>query len=261
MTRDDTWDPDQYHRFRAERSAPFFDLLALVQPIDGPRVADLGCGTGELTADAHRVLAARETVGIDRSPAMLERAQELHVDGLSFVVGDIATFAPPMPFDVIISNAALQWIPDHPTVLARWAAALTERGQLAVQMPTNADHASHRVSSEVAHEQPFLDAFGGAPPPDPVLGVAKPEEYSELLDAIGFSEQHVRLQVYPHHLDSSADVVEWVKGTSLTRFKERLSPELFDAFVDRYRERLVPVLGDQRPYLYTFKRILLWARR
>jgi trans-aconitate 2-methyltransferase len=260
VTRDDTWDPDQYHRFRAERSAPFFDLLALVHPIDGPRVADLGCGTGELTADAHRVLGARETVGIDRSPAMLERAQELHVDGLSFVPGDIATFAPPMPFDVIISNAALQWIPDHPTVLARWAAALTERGQLAVQMPTNADHASHRVSSEVAHEQPFLDALGGAPPPDPVLGVAKPEEYSELLDAIGFSEQHVRLQVYPHHLDSSADVVEWVKGTSLTRFKERLSPELFDAFVDRCRERLVPVLGDQRPYLYTFKRILLWAR-
>ena len=161
---------------------------------------------------------------------------------------------------MIISNAALQWIPDHPAVLARWAAALTERGQLAVQMPTNADHASHRVSSEVAHEQPFLDAFGGTPPPDPVLGVAKPEEYSERLDAIGCSEQHVRLQVYRHHLDSSADVVEWVKGTSLTRFKERLTPELFEEFVDRYRERLVQVLGDQRPFLYTFKRIPLWAR-
>lgn len=261
MTRDDTWDPDQYHRFRAERSAPFFDLLALVQPVDGPRVADLGCGTGELTADAHRMLGARETVGIDRSPAMLERARELEVDGLTFAPGDLATFAPPAPFDVIISNAALQWVPDHPAVLARWAAALTGHGQVAVQMPTNADHASHRVSSEVAHEQPFLDAFGGAPPPDPVLGVAKPEEYSELLDAIGFSEQHVRLQVYPHHLDSSADVVEWVKGTSLTRFKERLSPELFDEFVDRYRARLVDVLGDERPFLYTFKRILLWGRK
>ena len=165
--------------------------------------------------------------------------QTLDVDGLTFELGDIATFAPAEPFDVIISNAALQWIPDHATVLARWAAALTEHGQLAVQMPTNADHASHRLSSEVAREQPFLDAFDGAPPPDPVLDVAKPEEYSELLDAIGFAEQHVRLQVYPHHLASTADVVEWVKGTSLTRFKERMSPELFDQFVDRYRERLV----------------------
>jgi trans-aconitate 2-methyltransferase len=261
VTRDDTWDPDQYHRFRAERSAPFFDLLALVQAVDAPRLADLGCGTGELTADAHRALHARETVGIDRSSAMLERAQALDVDGLTFAQGDIATFAPATPFDVIISNAALQWCPDHPAVLTRWAAALTARGQLAVQMPTNADHPSHRVSGEVAHEQPFLDAFAGEPPPDPVLGVAKPEEYSELLDAIGFSEQHVRLQVYPHHLESSADVVEWVKGTSLTRFKERLTPELNDLFVERYRERLVQELGDRRPYLYTFKRILLWARR
>src|SRR3954449_5775252 len=218
----DTWDPDQYQRFRAERSAPFFDLLALVRPVGAPRLADLGCGTGELTADAHHALQAQETVGVDRSPAMLERARTLEVEGLTFALGDIAAFTAGEPFDVIISNAALHWIPDHPTVLARWAASLTEHGQLAVQMPTNADHASHRVSSEVALEQPFFDALGGAPPPDPVLGVAKPEEYSELLDALGFAEQHVRLQVYPHHLVSTADVVEWVKGTSLTRFKERM---------------------------------------
>ena len=119
MTRDDAWDPDQYHRFRAERSAPFFDLLALVQPVDAPRLADLGCGTGELTADAHRALHARETVGIDRSRGDAgARAQSLDVDGLTFELGDIATFAPAEPFDVIISNAALQWIPDHAAVLA-----------------------------------------------------------------------------------------------------------------------------------------------
>jgi len=131
-------------------------------------MADLGCGTGELTADAHRVLGARETVGIDRSEAMLEPARALDVDGLTFALGDIAVFAPTEPFDVVISNAALQWIPDHPAVLARWTAALTDHGQLAVQMPTNADHASHRLSAEVAREQPFLDAFGGEPPADPV---------------------------------------------------------------------------------------------
>ena len=68
-------------------------------------------------------------------------------------------------------------------------------------------------------------------------------------------------EVYGHHLASTADVVEWVKGTSLTRFKERLSPDLYEEFVDRYRQRLVAVLGDHRPFFYPFKRILFWARR
>jgi trans-aconitate 2-methyltransferase len=81
-----------------------------------------------------------------------------------------------------------------------------------------------------------------------------------MLDRLGFTRQHVRLQVYPHHLASTADVVEWVKGTNLTRFERRLSPELYAEYLDRYRARLLDALGDHRPYLYTFKRILFWAR-
>ena len=128
-------------------------------------------------------------------------------------------------------------------------------------MPTNADHASHVVAREVAEEAPFLSAFDGNPPLDPVLRVMRPEEYAEMLDRLGFARQNVRLQVYPHRLESSGDVVEWVRGTNLTRFESRLTPELYAEFLDRYRARLLDVLGDQRPYLYTFKRILFWARK
>jgi trans-aconitate 2-methyltransferase len=258
----DTWNPEQYHRFRAERSQPFFDLLALIErDVARPRAADLGCGTGELTAEAHAVLAARETVGIDTSPKMLGEASQLQVDGLSFREGDLAEFSDASGFDVIVSNAALHWVPDHERVLARWRDALTDDGQLAVQMPTNADHASHVIAREVAEEEPFLSAFDGSPPLDPVLRVLRPEEYAQMLDRLGFARQHVRLQVYPHHFESSGDVVEWVRGTNLTRFESRLTPELYAGYLDRYRTRLLEVLGDQRPYLYTFKRILFWARR
>jgi trans-aconitate 2-methyltransferase len=257
----DNWDPAQYHRFRAERAQPFFDLLALVEATTRPRVVDLGCGTGELTAEAHEILAARQTVGIDRSPSMLERAGALDVEGLTFITGDIAEFAPPQPFDVIISNAALHWVPDHPAVLTRWTDALTVDGQLAVQMPMNGDHPSHRVAAEVSREPEFVDAFGGEPPPDPVAQLLPPERYSELLVDLGFARQHVRMQVYPHVLDATADVVEWVRGTTLTRFQNVLSPDAFERFVARYRARLLEVLGDHRPYLYTFKRLLFWGRR
>ncbi|HYZ99770.1 MAG TPA: hypothetical protein VE575_13515, partial [Acidimicrobiales bacterium] len=107
----------------------------------------------------------------------------------------------------------------------------------------------------------FREALGGDPPVDPVAAnVLAPERYAEVLHEIGFAEQHVRLQVYGHVLDSATDVVEWTKGTSLTRFKRRLPADLYARFLDRYRARLREALGDRRPYFYPFKRILLWAR-
>jgi trans-aconitate 2-methyltransferase len=255
------WDPRQYELFAPERAAPFFDLIALIQPFDAPRVVDLGCGTGELTAQAHQLLAARQTIGIDNSATMLSRAQTLQVDGLTFDYGDIASFTSEGTFDIVLSNAALQWLPDHAAVLARWTRALGDRGQLAVQLPTNADHPSHAVAAELAAEPPYIEAFGGEPPPDPTARTLAPEAYAEILDTLGFSRQHVRLQVYPHQLASTAQVVEWVKGTSLTRIKARLSPELYESFVARYRERLLARIGDKQPYFYTFKRVLFWAQR
>jgi trans-aconitate 2-methyltransferase len=252
------WDPDQYHRFRSEREAPFDDLLALLYPAPGGRVVDLGCGTGELTVRLHERLGAGETVGVDRSAAMLERARHGAVRGVRFELGDIGAFTDVGAWDVVAANASLHWVPDHPVVLGRVARALKPGGQLAVQVPANADHPSHRVAAEVALE--FAAALGGDPPPDPVRSVLAPERYAELLDQVGFAEQHVRLQVYGHRLASTADVVEWVKGTSLTRFRARLDDATYDRFVAAYRARLLAELGDRRPYFYAFKRILIWAR-
>ena len=87
------WNPAQYERFRDERARPFFDLLDLVQPRPEMRVVDLGCGTGELTRELHRRLAARETIGIDNSPAMLAKSAAFAGDGLRFEQGDIGAFA------------------------------------------------------------------------------------------------------------------------------------------------------------------------
>ena len=263
----DAWNPDQYHRFQRERAAPFHDLVALLQPVDRPRVVDLGCGTGELTAELHRATGAAETLGVDRSPAMLAKAAEHAAPPhLRFTEGDIAAFpgshTEGAPYDLVFANAALQWVPDHPAVLRRWSSALTDGGQLAIQVPANADHPSHRVAREVAEEPPFLQAFGEAgPPPDPVVSVLTPEAYATLLDELGYRQQHVRLQVYGMRLAATSDIVEWVRGTNLTRFESRLPAGVFVAFLDRYRTRLLEVVGDRAPYFYAFKRILLWGRR
>lgn len=253
----DTWDPQTYDRFEAERRQPFDDLLALVTPCPGGRVVDLGCGTGALTAELHQRSGAAETVGIERSPSMLERAEP--GPGLRFEAGDIDDFAG-SGIDVVFSNAALHWVSDHPTLLRRLVSTLGPGGQLAFQVPANYDHPSHRLAHQMASEEPFFSAFGGQPPPDRGDTVLAPEVYAGLLDGLGAVELHVRLQVYGHHLASAADVVTWVRGTMLTPFQAALDDTSWGSFVADYERRLVRELGTAEPYFYPFKRILVRAR-
>ena len=259
MNATDAWDPGQYKRFREERQAQFYDLLKLVHPKRAMRIVDLGCGTGELTRELHRHFKAASTLGLDSSPAMLDRTRELSEPGLSFQKRDIASFDDDGAFDLVLSNAALHWVPDHREVFARLTRAIAAGGQLAVQMPANQDHPSHTVAEELAKEPPFVAKLGGEGARQHVLPV---EQYGRLLAQLGFRAQSVRVQVYVHKLPSKDGVVEWVKGAMLTDFKKRLDDDLLYAkFLEEYRLRLLSRLDDDKPYLYTFKRILLWAER
>jgi trans-aconitate 2-methyltransferase len=255
----DPWNPEQYDKFRRERERPFFDLLALVAPVKDPRVVDLGCGTGALTAIAHERLHARETIGIDRSARMLEQAMRHEpTAGLRFEVGTIEAFDGHADYDVILSNAAFHWIDDHASLVLRLFRALTSGGQLAFQVPAMHDATAHLVAEELTTAEPFRSAFGGWHRLQPVL---TPEAYSRILYSVGFTDQHVRLVIYPHVLEGPEAVVDWMKGTLLTEYERRLPPELFVRFVDQYRARLLEKLDRARPFLFPYKRILCWGRR
>lgn len=255
----DAWNPTQYERFHSERTRPFFDLLALVTKEPAMRAVDLGCGTGELTRTLHRELGAKETLGIDSSPAMMEKSPPFAGKGLRFELGDIESFQLRQgSFDLVFSNAALHWIPHHSQLFVKLAEALADHGQLAVQMPANHHHASHRIAGEVARSPRFAEKLGGYVRQSPVLA---PDEYAELLYKLGFKEQRVRLEVYAHELESSDGVVEWMRGTTLTDYEKRLDADTYAEFLTEYRSRLLSALSDEKPYLFPFQRILLWARR
>lgn len=261
----DQWDPARYEKFGELRARPFWDLADLIEGDDPARpirsMVDLGCGTGELTRRLADRLAVERCVGIDSSAAMLERTTAFADDRVTFVEGDAGRWSEAGAHDLVVANASLQWIPDHPAVLARWAGSLRPGGQLAVQVPANHDHPSHLASVTVAEREPFLSAMGGASPPDPVAAnVLSPEAYAALLYERGFPDPHVRLQVYPQPLACSRDVVEWVRGTSLTRFFKLLPDDLHDEFVLAYTDELLARIGDRRPYFYGFKRILMFGR-
>ncbi len=115
-----------------------------------------------------------------------------------------------------------------------------------------------RTALAVAREPAFARALQGCERQSPVL---LPAAYAVLLHWLGFARQQVRLQTYAHLLESAEDVVEWVRGSLLTDYQRRLAPADFARFIDRYRERLLAVLGPVRPYLFTYDRLLLWGAK
>ncbi len=253
----DRWDPRQYERFLKERGQPFLDLMALVEPQPGMRVVDLGCGTGRQTRQLQQHLKPREILGLDISAAMLAESASYAAEGLRFEVGDIAGFSADRSFDLVFSNSALHWLPDHPALFARLTAALAPGGQIAVQMPAMYTHPSHRVAAGVAAEPEFAHALAGYVHREFVLSAG---EYDALLERLGYARRHATLKIYPHQLPSCEEVVEWVKGTLMVGYQERLRPEMYNRFLARYREQLIPQLEDTRPYVYEYRRILLWGR-
>jgi trans-aconitate 2-methyltransferase len=255
VSRTDAWDPGQYNRFADERERPFWDLAALLDDVTAPTMVDLGCGDGRLTSELARQVGARSMLGVDNSAAMISQAEGHSDEAIRFEIGDIAQFSSSTPLDIIFSNAALHWVPHHSETLAAWTESLARSGQLAVQVPTNADHVAHRIATELATE--YLDD----PPPDAAaVNVLAPEEYAEILDRLGYVRLSVRLEVYVHHLGSASQVVEWMRGSTLTRFKAAMGQSGFDAYVNELRQRVLGQLGDRSPYVYTFKRILMWGR-
>lgn len=252
------WDPQQYEKFESERAQPFYDLMQLVNPIEHPRILDLGCGNGTLTKNIHETFQASYTLGVDASKEMLSKAQLLQHDQLNFKELEIQSFTSQEPFNLIISNAALQWIPNHRDLFKGFVSMLAPSGQLAIQIPANQNYPTHVIAAELASEKPYNQFFKDrANPMDHLLTM---EEYAVLIDHLGFENQIVRIQLYAHFLQSTASVVEWVKGSLLTYYKSHLDSELYEEFFKEYQKRLIEKLGWSEPFFFPMKRLFLWGQ-
>jgi len=249
-----SWNPDQYHKFQAERSAPFDDLLKLVIVRPNLRSIDLGCGTGELTCRLADMLSGSQVLGLDSSPNMLEKARQFTRPGLSFSLGDQALLQD--NWDLIFSNAALQWSADHQSLLIHLFSKLSSGGQIAVQVPSNHTHISHRLIIETAQEEPFRSILQGFIRISPVLSI---DHYAELLFSLGAEEIIVFEKVYGHILKNADEVVEWVSGTALVPYFERLGAEK-EPFLRALRRKMCAALPGS-PIYYPFKRTFFSARK
>lgn len=240
-----TWDPAQYLRHAGHRARPFADLLArFPEPPGGrPRIADLGCGPGNATALLAERWPTAHITGYDNSPAMLDKAHTDHEGPtagggrLDFAHADLNTWTPREPYDLIVSNATLQWVPGHADRFADWIAALAPGGTFAFQVPDNIDAPLHALMRELAATPRWQGRLAGVlRRPDTVAG---PGAYLDRLARLGCATD-VWQTTYFHVLAGEDPVLDWVKGTGLRPALTVLAddPEAREAFLTEYRDLL-----------------------
>lgn len=252
------WDPGQYLKFADERTRPARELLARV-PIESPGVVyDLGCGPGNSTA----LLATRwpraRLVGVDSSAEMLAEARARH-PAVEWQQADLAAWRPSAAADVLYSNAALHWLPDHDRLFPALARALAPGGTLAVQIPRNFDAPSHVAMAEAAAAGPWRAKAETAIGRKPLHPVAAYYDWlAPQVRAVDAWET-----TYVHVLAGDDPVVEWTKGTALRPVLAALTADERAGFLADYAARLrlaYPKRADGKT-LFPFRRLFVVAVR
>jgi trans-aconitate 2-methyltransferase len=256
------WDPQQYDVYADERSRPFHELLARVPAKRPKRVVDLGCGNGALTATLAERWPEATVLGIDSSAEMLAAAEVRALPGrLSFRRDTIEDWRPAWPVDVLVSNAALHWVPDHPALLGRWVADMAPGGWLAFQVPGNFDSPTHLLLAELRRSSRWAQRLADLPDRGP--GVRPPADYLALLSAAGCRVDAWET-TYLHVLTGPDPVLDWVRGTALRPVLARLAddPAAVRAFEQEYGARLRTAYpGTPHGTVLPFRRVFVVAHR
>lgn len=264
------WDPGTYLQFADERSRPFADLVARVGAKHPQRVIDLGCGPGQLTAGLADRWPDAAVEGLDASPHMIARAAEHDRPNLRFTEGTVqdwlaarsgADGRPSEAYDVIVSNATLQWVPGHRELLPRLVDALAAGGWLAFAVPGNFGEPSHQLLRELAAEEPYAPhtAHLGYP------ASSSAADYLGVLLTAGCTVDAWET-TYLHVLSGPDPVFRWIAGTGARPVLQALPEANRAAFEEEYRRRLQTAypptsgFGDQARTVLPFRRIFCVAR-
>lgn len=252
------WNPELYNQYKDIRNEPFYDLRDLIDPREYVKGIDLGCGTGEQTAVLKEWLPKSKLLGIDSSKEMLAKTSVYQSPGLSFKLQDIQdVLMAGDRYDLVFSNAALQWIDDHQVVIPQILNLLTPGGQFAVQMPVQNENLLNQILISMATQPPYAFIFEGFKQESPVLSI---DQYAQLLFDGGLKDLHISIKMYPIIANSSSDLYNFIAGSALQPYLDRLPNNVKDEFITDFRCGIEKSFSSY-PALYAFKRLLIYGRR
>ena len=250
------WNPNTYNKFKSERFAPFFDLTALLELKSDLNVIDLGCGTGELTRKLADMLPNSKVLGVDSSKEMLNEAAAFENKHVRFETRSIENqLQSDTKWDLVFSNAAIQWVEDHESLLPKIISTLNPAGQLAIQLPAQHHNVTNVMLNELASDatfEPILKSWKR------VTSVLDIDTYARILFENGGENITVLEKIYPLVLKDSDALFEWVSGTALIPYLERLDNENRQNFIIEYKKRLKNRF-PKSPAFFPFKRIIMKA--
>lgn len=253
------WDPQQYLEFEHERTQPSIDLVARIPVEDPQTIIDIGCGPGNSTQILRKRWPHADIVGLDKSEKMIERARTDY-PGQTWIIGDASKFETDRMYDIIFSNAAIHWIPDHHRLIPRLFQMVRKNGVLAVQVPANHKSPLYKIILNIARSSKWRPLTSGC---EGLITYHNVEYYYDQLVSLT-KEIALWETTYYHILQSHQDLVAWYKGTAMKPLLESLPTD------DNREEFLQEVLTECKgPYplqsdgriLYPFKRLFFTARK
>ena len=253
------WDAEQYLRFSSERTQPSVDLAARIAVPDPGRIIDLGCGPGNSTAILRQRWPKADITGLDSSADMIAAASRSYPHH-KWLIGDITAWSAGVPFDVVFSNAALQWVPRHAVIFPNLFDQVASGGVLAVQMPAHFNSSLHREILETAGDPAWRHLMG------PALNAMTKEPPSFYYNLLRPLAAHLEIweTEYYHVVDSPRSIVEWFRGTGMRPFLEALENEKqrkrFEELLQERYTRAYPPQNDGR-ILFPFRRLFIMAYR
>lgn len=230
-----SWDPYQYSKFEQARLQPAIDLINRIPEGKYNAVADLGCGWGNVTNLLCDIFPDAKIDAIDSSPNMIERAKrEAHNENINYMISDINTWTSDGHYDLIFSNAALHWLKDHEILFPRLFSNLSQNGVFTIQMPNNFQEPTHTTIVEVVKSKDWSVDLEPYLPRQPVLPIKK---YMDIFSTI-VDENQISIweTIYYQFLEGEHAVFNWVKGSALRPFLDRLEGSESEDFENLYKE-------------------------